>query len=254
MSPRGWGGSVSRSSLLSAALLSSFTGTVAANPVASPFDYAIDIAIFNYPINGFILLALYISLVRRGAAAGHLGPNYLFMLFLTSTAIISLTGGMVDSAAYTSDSAAVYLVATVLIGMITALVAQRYLRLEFQASLVVGLVFFVVNIVSWTILDGGFIFDIVNMNCNVMWTVFMAFVIVLFLITRFPQGPSWTIAGGTASGGGGEVAHHIGQASDTTHYEVPRSRDGGLNLVVESFIISWFCLVFIVLSWWIGFM
>ncbi len=227
---------------------------MAANPVASPFDFALDIAVFNYPINGFILLALYISLTRRGAAVGRLGPNYLFVLFLTSTAIISLTGGMVDSAAYTSDSVAVYLVATVLIGMITALVAQRYLRLEFQASLVVGLVFFVVNIVSWTILAGGFIFDIVNLNCSVMWTVFMTFVIVLFVITRFPHGASWATAGSPASEDGGEVARHIGQASDTAHYEVPRPHDGSLNLVVESAIICWFCIVFIVFSWWIGFM
>lgn len=245
---------MSRSALLSVALLTSLTGTVLANPVASPFDYALDIAVFNYPINGFILLALYIALTRRGASVGHLAPNHLFLLLLTSTAIISLTGGMVDSAAYTSDSVAVYLVATVLIGMITALVVLRYLRLDLQASSVVGLVFFVVNIVSWTILARGYIIDVVTMNCSVMWTAFMLFVIALFLITRFPQGASRAKAGYPSPGGGGEVRRHIGQASDTAHYEVPRPHDGSINLVAESAVICWFWFAFIVLSWWIGFM
>jgi hypothetical protein len=175
----------------------SLSRSVSANPISTPFDYALEIAVFNFPLNGFLLLALYFVLVKRGAPATHFGPKYFFILFLACTAIISATGGIVDSAAYMTFSLPVFIVATALIGMIAGIVAYRYLRLGFEASWVVGVVFFVVNLMSWTLLASDAIIIITYEYCYALWIVLILYLFILAVLAKEHQGGVRAVRFGT---------------------------------------------------------
>ncbi len=180
--------SVSRvifSSVLIASMLSS---SAEANPISTPFDYAFEIAIFNFPINGFLLLAVYFALVKRGANAMYFGTRSFVIVILCSTTIISLTGGLVDSVAYMTLSFPVHLVATCLIGVIAGVVVHRYLRLDFEASWVVAIVFFFVNLISWTLLASDAIVMIAWEYCAALWILSLAFMATLLIVAKEHQG------------------------------------------------------------------
>jgi hypothetical protein len=155
---------------------------VRANPYATPWDYSFEIAFFNFPINGFLLLALYFALLKRGANAFRFGAWRFILVVLASSTIISCTGGMVDSAAFMTESIPVFLVATALIGAIVTTVALRYLRLDFEASWSMGLVFFVVNLFSWTMLMGDAYYDVAIDLCAVVWVLHSLFLVTLVIL------------------------------------------------------------------------
>lgn len=163
---------------------------VRANPVATPWDYSFEIAFVNFPINGFLLLAVYFALRKRGAEAFPFGAWRFILIVLASTTIISCTGGMVDSAAFMTESLPVFLVATALIGVIVTTVALRYLRLDFEASLSMGLVFFVVNLMSWTVLMSDVYFDIAIDFCAAIWVIYALFLVTLVIVALKHYGGS----------------------------------------------------------------
>ncbi len=172
----------------STVLLTSLAESVSANPISTPFDYAFEIAVVNFPINGFLLLGVYFALIKRGAHIMYFGPRNFVIVFLMCTGIISFTGGIVDSAAYTTRSVPVFLVATALIGVIAGLVAHRYLRLEFEASWVVGVVFFTVNLASWSILANDTVIIIAWDFCIAIWIVSFLFFVTLLIVAKGHQG------------------------------------------------------------------
>ena len=145
----GWGrlGTSSLSILASIPLLS---GTVSANPIASPFDYTIEIAYVNYPINGLILLALYLLITPNGPNFVQMRPIKQTVLFLSVVGTISFTGAIVDSMAYTTMSLPVFLFACTIIGFIVAIVSVRYLRMNLEDGVKVGIVFLFVNLMMWS--------------------------------------------------------------------------------------------------------
>ena len=145
----GWGrlGTSSLSILASIPLLS---GTVSANPIASPFDYSLEIAYVNYPINGLILLALYLLITPNGPNFVQMRPIKHIVLFLSVVGTISFTGAIVDSMAYTTMSLPVFLFACTIIGFIVAIVSVRYLRMDLEDGVKVGIVFLFVNLMMWS--------------------------------------------------------------------------------------------------------
>ncbi len=172
-----------RYTIFSVLVATVYTATpVHANPYATPWDYSFEIAFFNFPINGFLLLAVYFALLKRGANAFPFGAWRFILVVLASTTIISCTGGMVDSAAFMTESIPVFLVATFLIGAIVTTVALRYLRLDFEASWAMGLVFFVVNLFSWTLLMGDAFFDIAIDFCATIWVIHSLFLVTLVIV------------------------------------------------------------------------
>jgi hypothetical protein len=173
------------------AIVSMASRVVSANPVASPFDYGIEIAAFNFPINGFLLLGIYAILITRRTKAHVFGPFKFFFLFLACTGIISFTGGIVDATAYYTESLPVFLVATALIGMIACLVAYRYLKMDFVASWVVGGFFLIVNLISWTLLASDIMIDVAWDHCYVIWVFTFVFVFVLLVFSMKHQGGSF---------------------------------------------------------------
>lgn len=190
MAPRGLGGSLRFSTYLGLVATVLTATPVRANPYATPWDYSPEIAIVNFPINGFLLLVMYFALLKRGAVAYRFGAGGFILVFLASTGIISCTGGMVDSAAFMTESLPVFLVATALIGSIVTIVSLRYLRLDFNASWSMGLVFFVVNMMSWTVLMSDVYFDIAFDFCSIIMLLHVLFLITLMIVSLKHYGGS----------------------------------------------------------------
>ena len=188
----GWGrlGTSSLSILASIPLLS---GTVSANPIASPFDYAIEIAYVNYPINGLILLALYLLITPNGPNFVQMGPIKHAVLFLSVVGTISFTGAIVDSMAYTTMSLPVFLIACAIIGLIVAIVSVRYLRMDLEDGAKVGIVFFFVNFMMWSAMASDLFLDIAwdfpGTLCGVyiLLLVVVSFVIIIKRSKRSPS-------------------------------------------------------------------
>lgn len=249
MSPRGWGVSFTRVMPTAAVLLSFLSSPVAANPVSTPFDFAFEIAIFNFPINGFILLLVYFTLIKRGAHAMYFGPRNFAIIFLMCTAIISFTGGIVDSAAYMTLSIPVFIVATALIGMIAGIVAYRFLRLDFEASWVVGVVFFTVNLISWSLLASDAIIDIAYDYCAAIGMLFLAFLATLILLAMEHQG------GTRARRYGAKPAPshrpYLPEAASSYPVKVrhPDGTEETTGIVVESIVAAGCCLSLLVFAY-----
>lgn len=249
MSPRGCGMSMSRVLLTLAILTSSLSRPVSANPISTPFDYAVEIAAFNFPVNGFLLLALYFALVKRGAPATYYGPKNFFIVFLACTAIISFTGGIVDSAAYMTLSLPVFIVATILIGMIAGTVAFRYLRLGFEASWVVGVVFFVVNIMIWTLLASDAVIIIAWDYCYAIWFLFCIYLFILAVLSKEHQGGIQARRFGALS----DPSPKPRQPDEVSAYPVKEQWSNGVGsskaIVAEAVMVAGCCLFLLVFAY-----
>ena len=155
-----------------------------ANPLPEgPFDYVYDIAFVNFPINGWLLLAVYILIKRLLKHPPPISAHKHFLLFITSVGTISFIGAIVDGAAYATYTFSVYLVATVMIGLVVAIVASRYVRMEFKASLLVGVFFFAVNLAAWSFFNREDITDIAWFYSYVVWAMYISFIIALIIVS-----------------------------------------------------------------------
>lgn len=159
------------------------SGSVMANPIASPFDYVVEIAFVNFPINGWLLLAVYFLFKKLKNRPIAISAKIHFILFLAGVGIITFIGAIVDGAAYSTDSISVYVVATIMIGLIAAIVAHRYIRMEFKDSLFVGAIFFVINLAAWSFLMNGGLIDIAWFYTNLVWAMYISFFAALIILS-----------------------------------------------------------------------
>ncbi len=166
------------SSLLLISSIHFLSSTVSANPIASPFDDAIIIAFINYPINGLILLALYLVLTPNGPNFTQMGSTQHTILFLIVVGIMSFTGAIVDSAAYYTGSIPVFLIACTIIGIIAVIVSVRFLRMDPGNSVKTGFVFFIINLLVWSALAE----DLMIGEDNIEIAIFSAYIFFYFVL------------------------------------------------------------------------
>lgn len=79
-----------------------------------------------------------------------------FVAFMISVAILTFSGALIDTVAFLSDDIGIYITSAALIGCISAGVSMRYLQVPLHFSLIIGLVFFVTNMVAWLMVDDWF--------------------------------------------------------------------------------------------------
>lgn len=130
-----------------------FFPSATADPIVTPFDYTFDLVFINFWVNGFILLFLYVHLVRMGAKPLPVEPRRFFAIFLQSVLIITFSGAIIDSIAFVGGTVSVSVVALALIMMTCILVSYRYLGMPLREAALIGVVFLVVNATMWAVLS-----------------------------------------------------------------------------------------------------
>jgi len=153
------------------------SGSAQANPIGFPFYGMFGIALLNLPINGFLLLGLYLMLIDLGKQPVGNSVMDHFILFLSLVVSISLIGAMIDVTVLGGESIWLPIVGAVIIGFTTALLTYRYLQTDLRESLMIAVGFFLVNIAFWSLLDGEFI-RVIESNCYAIVGIF----IILFLV------------------------------------------------------------------------
>jgi hypothetical protein len=153
-----------------------------ANPIATPFDYTFEIAFVNFSINGFILLFLYLSMVSLGFEPLPASPRMSFALFFMSVWIITFSGAIIDSMAFSVMNPVVYVVALVLIMFICTFVSHRYLGIPLRQAFFIGFVFLAVNTIMWTALTEQLIWISWDYR-GVFYILDIAFILTLALVS-----------------------------------------------------------------------
>lgn len=150
MGHRGWGSRSSIRSMLVLIALVITTQPVLANPVASPFTIMFLLIPVNFPINGFVLLMMYLLFIHfKGSPSPHGTWNFI-ELFLEVVLIITALGALIDMFALFSFER-MYISAAI-IGALTLWVAYSALQMSMVWSVLTGIVFFWVNLISWVML------------------------------------------------------------------------------------------------------
>ena len=155
------------------------SGSAQADPFAFPFYGMFGIALLNLPINGFLLLGLYLMLIDLGKQPVGNSVMDHFIIFLSLVISISLVGAMIDVTVLWGESIWLPIVGAVLIGFTTALLTYRYLQTDLRESLMIAVGFFLVNIAFWSLLDGDFIRVIESNYCAVLWIFIILFLACL---------------------------------------------------------------------------
>jgi len=155
------------------------SGSAQADPFAPPSSGMFGIAFLNLPINGFLLLGLYLILIDLGKQPVGNSASDHFVLFLSLVISISLVGAMIDVTVLWGVSIWQPIVGAVLIGFTTALLTYRYLQTDLRESLMIAVGFFVVNIVSWSLLNADILMGIDEQYWAVIWVFIILFLVCL---------------------------------------------------------------------------
>ena len=157
---------------------------VSANPISLPtkFDMTSDLVIPNFPINGLLLLVMYFLFVRMDGPPVQEGMVRHIVAFMISVAILTLSGALIDTVAFLSDDIGIYITSAALIGCISAGVSMRYLKVPLDFSLIIGLVFFVTNMVAWLMVDDWFWEKVSNVGTSLF---FIGLLVVLLLFEGY---------------------------------------------------------------------
>ena len=115
------------------------------------FDKTLDLVLPNFPLNGFMLLAIYLLFVYRKGVPNPQGFTRHIAAILLSVGVITFSGAIIDTVAFLEDDPFVYLAAALLIACISIFVAMRYVGIPLRYGLVGGGLFFTVNIVTWSV-------------------------------------------------------------------------------------------------------
>ena len=159
-----------------------FSSTVSANPIATPFDYTHEVFLFNLPLDGLLLLGMYVLFRLMGGNARPIGRLRHIVIFLTATIIIAASGAVIDSIAFWVDEMDVYIVSLSLIASIATLCAIRYLEMGYLWSAITGVIFFLVNAMAWFTLGDPASFDLMfSFEADIYSVVYAAFLIFLGL-------------------------------------------------------------------------
>ena len=159
------------------------SGSARANMLAPEFSGIFEIAYLNLPINGFLLLGFYLVMIHLGKQPVGNSVNDHFILFLSLVISITLVGAMIDVNVLWGESTWLPIVGAVFIGFTTALLTYRYLQTDLRESLTIAVGFFVVNIVSWSLMEAVFIFDMERNYCAVVWVFIILFLACLLYVS-----------------------------------------------------------------------
>ncbi|MCK5413999.1 MAG: hypothetical protein KAJ35_01320 [Thermoplasmata archaeon] len=173
-----------------------FSSTVSANPVSTPFDYTYEVFLFNLPLDGLLLLGMYVLFRLMGGNARPVGRHMHFIIFLTATVIIAASGALIDSVAFWVEEMDVYILSLALIASIATLCAMRYLEMGYLWSAITGVIFFLVNAMAWfTLGDPAFFYLISSDEATIYLVVYLAFLISLdletFVFQESDTAPVW---------------------------------------------------------------
>ena len=173
-----------------------FSSTVSANPVSTPFDYTYEVFLFNLPLDGLLLLGMYVLFRLMGGNARPIGRLRHIVIFLMATVIIAASGAVIDSIAFGVEEMDVYIVSLVLIASIATLCAIRYLEMGYLWSTLTGVIFFLVNAMAWFTLGDPASFDLMfSFEADIYLVVYAAFLISLgletFLFHEIHRPPVW---------------------------------------------------------------
>jgi hypothetical protein len=97
-----------------------------------------------------MLLGIYLLFVYREGVPKPQGFIRHVVAILLSVGVITFSGALIDTVAFLEDDPFVYLAAALLIACISIFVAVRYVGLPMRYGLVGGVLFFIVNIVTWS--------------------------------------------------------------------------------------------------------
>lgn len=156
------------------------TGSAQANPVAPPSSGIFAIVFLNLPINGFLLLGLYLMLIDLGKQPVGNSARDHFVIFLSLVISITFIGAMIDVTVLWGEAIWQPIVGAVCIGFTTALLAYRYLQTDLRESLMIAVGFFVVNIASWSLLNADILMGIDEQYCAVIWVFIILFLACLY--------------------------------------------------------------------------
>ena len=137
------------------------------------------------------------------------------------------------------------------IGTIVTIVAFRYLCLDFEASWAMGVVFFIVNMISWTLLISEAYFLITYDFCAILWILHILFIVTLVIVAFNHQGEATFKRFGAprekreTMPTPGEIAAYQIRAPPTEH------RDRMKSLVVEAWIVAIGCFLIMFFSFFI---
>ena len=159
------------------------SGSAQANPIATPSSGIFKIAFLNLPINGFLLLGIYLAMIHLGKQPVYSRELDHFILFLSLVISITLIGAMIDIVAFYGQTISVRIVGASFIGLTTALLTYRYLQTDLRESLLVFVGFFTVNIVSWSLMEAEFIFDIERSYCAIVGVFIIVFLACLLYVS-----------------------------------------------------------------------
>jgi hypothetical protein len=131
---------------------------VSANAVEPPvpFDRTWDLVLPNFPVNGFLLMIVYVVFILIDGPPVQQGLSRHLFMFLVSIGIVTFSGALIDTVAFLQDELGVYLAAAALIMCIVFGVSQRYIRMNVKFSLIGGGIFFIWNMIAWVFIDDWF--------------------------------------------------------------------------------------------------
>ena len=156
------------------------SGSAQANSLAPPNLGMFGIAFLNLPINGFLLLGFYLILIDLDKQPVGNSARDHFVIFLSLVISITLLGAMIDVTVLWGLSTWPLYVGAALIGLTTALLTYRYLQTDLRESLMIAVGFFVVNIVSWSLLNADILMGIDEQYCTVIWVFIILFLACLY--------------------------------------------------------------------------
>jgi hypothetical protein len=130
--------------------------SVSGNGLTPPPPYyedTIDLVFPNFPLNGLLLVVMYILFVLMDGLPRPVGMLHHLVTFILAVAVITFSGALIDTVAFLEDDPRVYLAAALLIACICTGVAYRYLEISLSHSLLTGGAFFCYNIIAWAMIE-----------------------------------------------------------------------------------------------------
>lgn len=147
-----------------------------------PFEETIDLVFPNFPLNGLLLIIMYIFFGLFDGLPKPVGMLHHLVTFILVVAVITFSGALIDTVAFLEDNLGVYLAAAMLIACICIGVAYRYLHMSLRTSLLTGVVFFTYNMVVWAVVDEWFF---TLMEYLLVFTLLYVLLFIILVIEGF---------------------------------------------------------------------
>ncbi len=139
--------------LLSMVAIALSSQSVLANPIASPFLVLYILIPVNLPINGLLLMGMYALWIWFDGAPAPMGTGRFMELAVESVLVITLTGSIIDLFVFYSIGSWTFIAGGLAITAIVCTLSRLVLGMSIEWSLLTGVVYFAVNILTWLLLD-----------------------------------------------------------------------------------------------------